>query len=138
MGIFTRVSERDPIASAARRERGRSGRWALGIIGVSIAAVVIEAAVRSWTIDRPSIPQVVICVVLVAAGAVWFWSWSAFAGYQAGSALRLEANLNIKDASHRNKVARRLETAQRRALLLKRGMPLAVAAAIAGIAVLLL
>jgi hypothetical protein len=82
--------------------------------------------------------QVVICLVLATAGVIWFWTWSGVTGLQRGTAVRLEANINIKDASHRDKLARRLEVAQRRALLLKRNLPLAAAAVIAGLAVLLL
>ena len=72
----------------------------------------------------PSIVQLVISVVPLAAGVVWFWPWSAVAGVRTGTAVRLEANINIKDAAHRTKLARRLETAQRHELLLTRRMPL--------------
>jgi hypothetical protein len=81
--------------------KARIGRLAFVIVGVAVAAVIIEAAARSWTIDRPSIVQVVICVALLAARAIWFWTWCAIEGVRMGTGGRLAGNVNIKDTAQR-------------------------------------
>lgn len=136
MGILASVSDHGREESSAPKVR--LGRLAFVIVGVAIAAVIIDAAARSWTIDRPSVVQVVICVALLAAGAIWFWTWCAIEGVRMGTGGRVAGNVTIRDAAQREKLVRRQTIAQRRSIVFRHFMPLAIASMLVGFTVLLL
>lgn len=86
----------------------RTGFAAMTLLTV-VAAVVLDSAAHSWVIDRPDLLQVVLCVVLVAAGATDFWTWCAVVGL-----------LQPRASSARSRSTASSRSAARQAALLRR------------------
>jgi hypothetical protein len=107
---------------------------ARSIVFGAVAAVVAVSALRSWKVGSPGIPQVVISVVLVATGAMWFWIFAVMSGLATGRRLRRSA-ANSQEV--RRSLTVEIDKYDQRARWMRSYLPLAGASAVVGFLVLL-
>jgi hypothetical protein len=137
---------RDDLGAGGRRpepavsdpQAKGTGRLALVIVGVVIVAVIVSIALHGWRIDRPDVAQIVVCIALLAGAVLLFWTWCVSMGRQLGSTAAATTGKAHTSASRRRQIEKRADEARQRARRIQTYFPLAGAAAVTGLLVLML